>query len=73
VQGDAYRETTGNKGPATVQSRILSYPGRMSFSPDGKMLANSDSNRNRALVLDPHSGNIIYEVGSGAKVCTTTT
>jgi len=41
------------KKPATVHSGILSYPGRLSFSPDGKMLANSDSTHNRALALDP--------------------
>jgi hypothetical protein len=50
-----------------VYSGILSYPGRLSVSTDGKMLANSDSNHDRALVLDPDSGNIIYDVGSGAK------
>ncbi len=46
---------------------MLSYPSKLSFSPDGKMLAISDSNHNRILVVDSDNGMVIYNLGSGAK------
>ncbi len=53
--------------PAGAPSRTLSYPGKLSVSPDGGMLAVSDSNHNRVLVIDARSGKIIHKVGSGAR------
>lgn len=42
---------------------LLSYPGKLAFSPDGSLLAISDSNHNRVLIVDAHQGNIIHQVG----------
>ncbi|HXG07802.1 MAG TPA: thioredoxin-like domain-containing protein [Nitrososphaera sp.] len=55
------------KRPAAPSTRTLSYPGKLSLSPSGKMLAVSDSNHNRILVIDVSSGKIIYKIGSGTK------
>jgi len=49
--------------PVAARSGILSYPSKMAFSPDGKMLAISDSNHNRILVVDADSGRIIHKIG----------
>jgi len=48
----------------TVDKTILSYPGKLSFSPDGKMLAIGDSNHNRIVIVDL-DGSIRHIVGSG--------
>lgn len=52
------------ENPKTVDKTILSYPGKLSFSPDGKMLAISDSNHNRIVIVDL-DGSIRHIVGSG--------
>lgn len=56
---------------APLNSGMLSYPSKLSLSPDGKMLAISDSNHNTTLVVELDNGTIIYNVGSGDKVCIT--
>jgi thiol-disulfide isomerase/thioredoxin len=66
-QGTLAKEPLAIKTPAAAPSRVLSYPGKLSFSPDGRMLAISDSNHNRVLVVDAESGKIIHKVGGGAK------
>jgi len=66
-QGTLAQRPLEIKRPAAALSRVLSYPGKLSFSPDGKMLAVSDSNHNRVLVVDAESGKIIHKVGGGAK------
>ena len=66
-QGTLAKEPLAIKRPAAAPSRVLSYPGKLSFSPDGRMLAVSDSNHNRVLVVDAESGRIIHKVGGGAK------
>jgi thiol-disulfide isomerase/thioredoxin len=53
--------------PVEKQPRILSYPGKLAFSPDGKLLGISDSNHNRVLVVDADSGKVIHKIGGGAK------
>jgi thiol-disulfide isomerase/thioredoxin len=55
------------KKPEAAPPRVLSYPGKLSLSPDGTMLAVSDSNHNRVLVVDAGSGKIIHKVGGGAR------
>jgi thiol-disulfide isomerase/thioredoxin len=44
----------------------LSYPGKLCFSPDHSMIAVSDSNHNRILVLDIN-GRVKHVVGSGER------
>lgn len=66
-QGTLAKEPLAIKRPAAAPSRALSYPGKLSFSSDGRMLAISDSNHNRVLVVDADSGRIIHKVGGGAK------
>ncbi|MEW6604749.1 MAG: thioredoxin-like domain-containing protein [Thermoproteota archaeon] len=61
------KEPLAIKRPATVPSRTLSYPGKLSLSPDGRMLAVSDSNHNRILVIGADSGKIIHKVGGRTK------
>jgi len=51
------------KRSAVAPSRLLSYPGKLSFSPDGEMLVISDSNHNRVLVVHAESGKIIHKIG----------
>ncbi len=46
----------------------LSFPGKLAFSPDGKMLALSDSNNNRILVLELFSNGHSNAGGLRAKV-----
>ncbi|AIC14192.1 NHL repeat-containing protein [Nitrososphaera viennensis EN76] len=53
--------------PKQAQKRVLSYPGKLAFSPDGRMLAISDSNHNRVLVVDIESGNLVHKVGGTAR------
>jgi thiol-disulfide isomerase/thioredoxin len=61
------------KEPLRIESnvrppkRVLSYPGKLAFSPDGKLLAVSDSNHNRVLVADAESGKIIHTVGGTSR------
>lgn len=55
------------KSKSVLPSRLLSYPGKISLSPDGRMLAISDSNHNRILVVNAANGKIIYKVGGDAK------
>lgn len=52
--------------PRIADRKTLSYPGKLAFSPDGKMFAVSDSNHNRILVLDI-DGKIKHTIGSGEK------
>jgi thiol-disulfide isomerase/thioredoxin len=66
-QGTLAKEPLAIKMPAAAPSRALSYLGKLSFSPDGRMLAISDSNHNRVLVVDTDSGRIIHKVGGGTK------
>jgi len=49
-----------------TDKKILSYPGKLAFSPDDKMIAISDSNHNRILILDI-DGKIKRTIGSGEK------
>lgn len=49
------------------QKSALSYPGKIAFSPDGCMLAISDSNHNRVLVADAKSGSIVHKIGGVAR------
>lgn len=42
----------------------LSYPSKLSFSPDGSMIAISDSNHNRIIIIGL-SGKIRYIIGNG--------
>jgi thiol-disulfide isomerase/thioredoxin len=51
------------KHSAKIQSRLLSFPGKISISKTGK-IALSDSNHNRILVTDI-SGKILHVVGNG--------
>lgn len=50
--------------PKITDKTTLSFPGKISFSPDGKMIAISDSNHNRIVIVDL-DGKIRYIVGSG--------
>jgi thiol-disulfide isomerase/thioredoxin len=65
--GTLAKEPIEIKHPRQAQSRVLSYPGKLAFSPDGKMLAISDSNHNRVLVVDSENGKIIHKVGGTAR------
>lgn len=49
--------------PKPTSTRILSYPGKLAFSPDGTLLAISDSNNNRVIIVDAPSGRIFHKVG----------
>lgn len=53
--------------PATARPGALSYPGKLAFSSDGKMLAISDSNHNRVLVVDPETGKVAHAIGGGSR------
>ncbi len=46
-----------------ILTRILSYPGKLAFSPDGTLLAISDSNHNRVLIVNALDGKIFFKVG----------
>ena len=67
--GKAEREGTLAKKPIRIMrtpvtdKRTLSYPGKMSFSSDGKSFALSDSNHNRILIIDAGSGRIKQRIG----------
>lgn len=61
------KEPLAIKRPPAALPRMLSYPGKLSLSPDGKMLAVSDSNHNRVLVVDINSGKIVHRIGDGAR------
>ncbi len=52
--------------PANKPTSALSYPGKLAFSPDGSMIAVSDSNHNRVLVLDS-DGKVLHKIGGGSK------
>ena len=52
--------------PKIADSKTLSYPGKLTFSPDGQMIAVSDSNHNRILVLEIN-GKIKCTIGSGER------
>ncbi len=45
----------------------LSFPGKISFDPDGKYIAISDSNNNRILVVRVEDGRVVYKIGSSSK------
>jgi DNA-binding beta-propeller fold protein YncE len=49
---------TGRRPRAT-----LSYPGKLDFSADKKMIAISDSNHNRILIADADTGKVIHTIG----------
>jgi thiol-disulfide isomerase/thioredoxin len=65
--GTLAQEPISIEHPRRAQGRVLSYPGKLAFSPDGRMLAISDSNHNRVLVADAQSGKIIHKVGGTAR------
>ncbi|MEM3084781.1 MAG: thioredoxin-like domain-containing protein [Nitrososphaerales archaeon] len=50
----------------SVDNTVLSYPGKIAFPSDGKMLAISDSNHNRILIVDL-TGRIRYVIGNGTR------
>lgn len=52
--------------PSPRYKRTLSYPGKLAFSPDAGMLAISDSNHNRVLVVDVETGRVIHKIGGGS-------
>ncbi len=52
--------------PAKKHASVLSYPGKLAFSPDGSMIAVSDSNHNRVLVLDS-DGRVLHKIGGGSR------
>ena len=52
--------------PLFANKSILSYPGKMSFSPDRKRFVISDSNNNRILIVKK-GGKIETIIGSGKK------
>lgn len=45
----------------------LSYPGKISFSPDGRKFALSDSNHNRVLIVETESGGVLDVIGTGRR------
>ncbi len=53
--------------PKTAAGGVLSYPGKMSLSPDEARFAISDSNHNRILIVETASGRVVDAVGSGAR------
>lgn len=53
------------KRPKEGPKRVLSYPGKMSFSADGKRFVLSDSNHNRILVVETKTGRILEKIGDG--------
>jgi thiol-disulfide isomerase/thioredoxin len=61
------KEPLAIKKPTTAPAGMLSYPGKLSLSPDGRMIVISDSNHNRVLVVDAESGKIRHKVGGGAR------
>jgi thiol-disulfide isomerase/thioredoxin/sugar lactone lactonase YvrE len=62
LQPDIRPKERQNKAqPAPMNN--LSYPGKLSFSPDCKMLAISDSNHNRVLVVETGTGRVAYRIG----------
>ena len=44
-----------------------SYPGKLAPSPDGKMIAISDSNHNRIVVADVQTGKILLKIGGPSR------
>ncbi len=67
VEEPAFVMEIGYSKPTTM----LSFPGKIAFSPDGSMLAVSDSNNNRVLVLaleddgNGFSARIVESIGRG--------
>ncbi|MCW6160033.1 MAG: redoxin domain-containing protein [Candidatus Micrarchaeales archaeon] len=55
------------KMPAVKDRRVLSYPQKIAFSPDGSALALSDTNHNRILIVNPQTGKISTVIGSGER------
>ena len=49
--------------PAPARPGVLSYPGKLALSPDGTMIAISDSKHNRVLVADIQTGTVVHKVG----------
>lgn len=52
--------------PAKKRASVLSYPGKLAFSPEGSMIAVSDSNHNRVLILDSN-GKVLHKIGGASK------
>jgi thiol-disulfide isomerase/thioredoxin len=65
--GTLAKEPLQIESSARPPKRVLSYPGKIAFSPDGRMLAVSDSNHNRVLVVDPETGKILHKIGGPAR------
>ncbi|WP_415282866.1 thioredoxin-like domain-containing protein [Candidatus Nitrososphaera sp. FF02] len=65
--GTLAKEPLHIESSAKPQKRVLSYPGKIAFSLDGRMLAASDSNHNRVLVVDPETGKILHKIGGPAR------
>ncbi len=53
-------------GRSKVSNR-LSFPGKVSFDPDGRYIAISDSNNNRVIIARASDGKVVYKIGSGSK------
>ena len=48
--------------PAETKGTLL-YPGKLSFSPDGRLFALSDSNHNRIIIAESETGKITDKIG----------
>ncbi len=53
--------------PEHKDKSVLLYPAKMSFSPDGRDFALSDSNHNRILIVDAKSGKAKRVIGNGKR------
>ncbi len=53
--------------PEHKNKNVLSYPGKMSFSKDGKSFAISDSNHNRILIIETSTGKVKSIIGNGER------
>ena len=55
------------KVPSLDMRTSLSYPGKISFSPDSRTFALSDSGNNRILLVETGSGKVIDKIGNGER------
>lgn len=65
-KGFLAKEKIEIKQPAAKEKSTLSYPGKISFSPDKKSFVLSNSNRNKILIVDL-KGKVLDEIGSEKK------
>ena len=54
-------------GRKKATTGVLSYPGKLVLSPDGKMIAISDSNHNRIVVADAKTGKTSLKIGGPSR------